>query len=121
MFVFFPIANLVMAEHAYASLIFTSFIDVTPLVCVNPKYLNWSTSSSALPFIYVLVADLGLMLLTRIMLQSELISMLYPAAIFSSLSMSCWSSSSLPPSTSMSANRKLHSGHPPMDTDDSGC
>ena len=40
---------------------------------------------------------------------------------FSSLSVSCWSASSLPPSRSMSsAKRKLQSGRPPMDTDDSG-
>ena len=32
--------------------IFTSFIDVPSLVCMNPKYLNWSNSSSAVPFIH---------------------------------------------------------------------
>ena len=46
----------------------------------------------------------------------------YRAAVFSSLSVSCGSSSSLPPSRSMSsANRELHSGRPPRDADDSGC
>ena len=40
----------------------------------------------------------------------------YQTAVFSLLSVSCWSSSSLPPSrTTSSANRKLQSGHPPMD------
>ena len=34
-------ASLVMAECACANLIFTSFIDVPSLVCVEPKYLNW--------------------------------------------------------------------------------
>ena len=56
-----------MAVCAFASLIFTSFIDVLSLVCVDPKYLNWTTSSS--------VEDgLGLMLLTIILLLSVLIS-----------------------------------------------
>ena len=41
---FRSIASLVMAECACVSLIFTSFTDVSYLVCVDPKYLNWSTS-----------------------------------------------------------------------------
>ena len=57
-----------MAECACASLIFTSFTDVPSLVCVEPKYLNWSTSSSVCPFICMLVDGLGLMVLTRIFL-----------------------------------------------------
>ena len=40
-----------------------------------PSYLNWSTSSSVFPFIHLLVDGLGLMLLGRILLLSELISM----------------------------------------------
>ena len=39
---FHSIASLVVAECACASLILTSFIDVLPLVCVDPRYLNWS-------------------------------------------------------------------------------
>ena len=79
------IASPVMAECACASLVFTSFTDVLSLVCVEPKYLNWSTSSSVCPFICMLVDGLGLMLLTRILLFSELISMPYSAAVSSSL------------------------------------
>ena len=63
-----------MAECACASLIFTSFIDVPSWVCVDPKYLNWSTSSIALPFIlHMLVDGLGLMPLRIILLLSELV------------------------------------------------
>ena len=61
-------ANIVMAECACASLIFTSFNDVPKLVCVDLKYLNWSTSSNTFPFVRILV------LLMRILLLSELIS-----------------------------------------------
>ena len=114
-------ANLIMAHCACASLIFSSINDVQFLVCADLKYLNWSTSSSTFPFIHILVDGLlGLMLLTRILLLLELISMLHQAAVFSSLSVSCCISSSLPPSRWISsANRKLQSGRRPMDTDDS--
>ena len=81
------IAGLVTADYDCARLIFTSFIDVPSLVCVDPRYMNWSTSSSVFPFIHMLVDGLGLMLLTK-MLLSELISMPYLATIFSSLSAS---------------------------------
>ena len=50
-------ASLVMTECTCASLIFTSFNDVPPLVCVDPKYLNLSTSSNTFPYIHIL-ADL---------------------------------------------------------------
>ena len=69
---FHTIASLVMAECACTSLI---FIGVPSLVYVDPGYLNWSTSSSVFPYIYMLVDGHGLMLLTRILLLSELISM----------------------------------------------
>ena len=69
-----------MAVCACTSLIFTFFTNVPSLVCVEPKYLNWSTSSSIYPFICMLLDGLGLMLLTRILLLHELISMLYSAA-----------------------------------------
>ena len=112
------IASLVEPECACASVIFTSFIDIPSLVCVDPRYLNLSTSSSVLPFIHILVNGHDLMLLMGIFRLSELISMPHSAAVFSSLSVSCWSSSSRPPSRSMSvANRKLQSGRPPMDSD----
>ena len=55
-----------MAECAYASLIFTSFNDIPSLVCVDPNYLNWFTSSGTFSFIHMLADHLGLMLLTRI-------------------------------------------------------
>ena len=58
-------ASLVMAECACASLIFNFFVDVPSLVCVDPKYLNWSTSSSG--FIGMLVDGLGLVLLKTIL------------------------------------------------------
>ena len=46
---------------------------------------------------------------------------LCPAAVLSSPSASCWGSTSLPPSRSMSsANHKLRSCRLPMNTDDSG-
>ena len=71
---FHSIASLVvMAECACASLIFTFFTDVLSLVCVEPKYMNWSTSLSVCPFICMLLGGLGLTLLTRILLLSELI------------------------------------------------
>ena len=50
--------NLVMAECACASLTFTSFNDLPSLVCVDPKYLNWFTSSTNCPFTHMLVGDL---------------------------------------------------------------
>ena len=49
-----------MAEWACASLILTSFNDVRSLVCVDTKYLNWSTSSNTFPFIHILVDGPGL-------------------------------------------------------------
>ena len=78
---FHSIASLIMVECACASLIFTSFFDVQSLVCVDPTYLNWSISSSVSPFIHMLVDGHRLMLLTRILLLSELISMPYPATV----------------------------------------
>ena len=72
---FHSIASLVMAKCACASLIFTLFIDVPSLVCVDPRYLNWFTSSSVFPCIHMLVDAVGLMLLARILLLSETISM----------------------------------------------
>ena len=71
---FNSIASLVMAECACTGLIFTYFADVPSLVYVEPKYLNWSTSSSVCPFIHMLADGLGLMLLMRILLLLELIS-----------------------------------------------
>ena len=47
--------------------------------------LNWSTSSSAFPFIHVLVDGLGWMLLMKIQPLSHLISMVYPLVFFSNL------------------------------------
>ena len=61
-------ASLVMTEWAHESQ--TSFIDVLYLVCVDLKYLKWSTSSNTFPFIHILVEGLGWMLLTRILLLS---------------------------------------------------
>ena len=43
---FQSIASLVVAECACASLILTSFTNGPSLVCLDPRYLNWSTSSS---------------------------------------------------------------------------
>ena len=73
---FHSIASLVMAECACASLIFTSFTDVPSLVCVEPKHLNWYTSSSVCLFTCMLVDGLDLMLLTRILVSSELVSII---------------------------------------------
>ena len=42
-----------MAERACASLTFTFFIDVPSLVCVDPNYLNWPTSSGVFNLINV--------------------------------------------------------------------
>ena len=82
--------------------------------------MNWSTTSSTFPIIHILVDGLLLKLLTRILLMSKLISIPYLTAVFISLLVSCCSSSSLPPRRSISsANCKLQSGHPLMDTDDS--
>ena len=77
-------------------------------------------SSDTFPFIHILVDGLGLILLTKILLLSQLISVPYPSAVLPSLSVSCCSSSSPPPRRLISpANRKLQSGHPRVDTDDS--
>ena len=112
-FVFHSIASLVMAECAGASLIFTSFTDFPSLVCVEPKYVKWSTSLSVCPFICMLVHGLNLMLLTTILLLSELISMPYLAAVPTSIWMSCCNSSSLFPSRLMSsANYRLQTSRP---------
>ena len=48
----------------------TSFNDVPSLVYVDPKYLNWSTSSNIYPFNHrvMLVVDLRSMLLKKILL-----------------------------------------------------
>ena len=71
------IASLFTAECACVSLIFTSLIDDPSSVCADPRYLNWSTYSSIFPFIHKTMVDgLGQMLLSRILLLSELISML---------------------------------------------
>ena len=51
---FHSIASLVLAECACASLFFTSFTDFLSVVCVEPKYLKRSTSSSVCPFICML-------------------------------------------------------------------
>ena len=67
-------ASLDMAECACASLIFTSFNDVPSLVCVDHKYLNWSTSSNTFPLIHILVDGLGVMMKTRTLFLLELIS-----------------------------------------------
>ena len=81
----YSIASLVMSECACVSLILTTFTDVPSLVCVEPKHLNWSTHSSVCPFMCILVDGLGSVLLTRILLLSEQISMPYSAAVSSSL------------------------------------
>ena len=98
---FHSTASLVIAECP--SLILTQFNDVPYLVCVDPKYLKWTTSSNTFPFIHMLVHSLGLMLLTRILPLLEPISIPYPEAAFSSLSVNCCSSSSLPPRRLMSS------------------
>ena len=67
MTLFFHTAKLVTAECAFASLIFTSFYAAPSLVCVDPKYLNWFTSSSTFSFINMLLYGLSLMLLTKIL------------------------------------------------------
>ena len=82
---FHSIDRLVMAECACASQICTSVTDVLSLVCVEPKSLNRSTSSSVCPFICLLVDGLHVMLLTRILLLPELISMPYSVTVSSSL------------------------------------
>ena len=51
-----------MAECACASLIVTSFIDISSLVCLDPTNLNlnWSSFSSVSPFIHMLADVLWL-------------------------------------------------------------
>ena len=60
-FGFHSIVSLVMADFVCASLIFTSFIDVPSLICVDPLLLALFHSS-------ILIDGLDLMLLTRILL-----------------------------------------------------
>ena len=69
---FRSIVSLVLTECACASLILTSITDVPSLFCMEPEYLNWSTSSSVCPFFCMLVDGLGLVLQTRMLLLSEL-------------------------------------------------
>ena len=98
--------------------LYTSFIDVPSLVCLDPKYLNRSTSFSVFcihPYVgkwsWLDVVDENFAFV-----EAEFHP--YPAAVFASISVSFWSSSSLPPSRSMSsANRKLQSGRSPMDAE----
>ena len=75
------IASLFRTECACVSLIFTSFIDVPSLVCVDPRYLKWSTSSSVFPFIHMLISGIVLRLLTTILLLQQLVSIPCPAAV----------------------------------------
>ena len=92
---FQSIARLVIAECACANLIFTPFIDVPSLVCVDPKYLSLYTSSSGLPFLHTLVW----FWLNAVGDNFAFIGADFPTVSSSSLtclSMSCWSSSSLP-------------------------
>ena len=117
-FFFHSTAGLVVAECACTCLVSTSYNDVQSLVCVDPKYLNWATSSSTFPFIHMLVEGLGLMLLTRVLLLPELISIPYSAAIFCYLSVSCCSSSLPARSSISSANCKLQNSRRLVDTDD---
>ena len=74
-----------MAEFACLSPIFTCFIDVPSFVCVDPKYLKWSTSSSVLHSSIVLLDCLGLILLT-ILLLLELMSAVSSSCFHQSLS-----------------------------------
>ena len=85
---------IVIAECACATLYF--FADAASFVYVDPKYSN-SSLLAALSRSSMLVDGLGLVLLMRILLSSDLISILYSIStcVFSSLSVSCWSSSSL--------------------------
>ena len=70
-------------------MIFTSFGDVSSFVSVDPtKHLNWSASSTTSPFIQDLVDSLGLMLLATTLLLSVMISIPYPSAVSSGLSVS---------------------------------
>ena len=59
---FHSTARLVTAEYACTCLIFTSFIDVPSLVCVDPKYFNWSTYANTFSFVHKLVDGLDLIL-----------------------------------------------------------
>ena len=79
-----------MDECSCTTLIFSSFTGIPLLECVDPNYLIWSTASSTFPFIHMLVDSVGLMLLTRILLLSMLISIPYHGVVFSSLLVSCW-------------------------------
>ena len=109
-----------MAECVCASLTFTPFIDVPCLICVDSKYLNWSTSSSVFPFIPMLVNGYGLMLLTRGLLLSELFSVPVSSSCFIRSFSELLEFSLLPSGSMSSANYKLQSGRPLMDSDDSG-
>ena len=100
-------ARLVMAESACATVWSLLPLLMFRLWCVASRYLNWSISSSVFPFIHMLVDGLGLRLLAKILLMLELISMPQPAAVFSSVSVSCSSSTSLPPSRSMSSAKQI--------------
>ena len=67
----------VMVEYACISLILTSLVDVLSLICVNPRWLNWSTSSSTFPIFCILVDGLDLMLLTSICRTQQLFSSVF--------------------------------------------
>ena len=61
-----------IADVATAVLILISFVEVPSLLKVDPKYLKESTSSRFCPFIMMLMGVFWLVLLTSILLFSEL-------------------------------------------------
>jgi len=109
------LSSLARADVAVAMRAFTSLFDVPSFVRMEPKYLNWLTSSSISPFIFISVLSL-LALLPMIFDFSVLTSMPYALTRSDRLSGRFCSSCLLPPMRSMSsANLRLQRGLPPME------
>ena len=114
---FHSTASLVVAKCTGASLTFTSSNYVPSLVCVHPKYLNWSISSNTSihpiggwPWLDAVDEDFAFA-------GADFHAII--SSCFSTLSVNCCSFTSLPLRRSISsANRKLQSGRPPTETDD---
>ena len=96
-------------------------VPVPVLACVDPSILTGPFSSDTFPIIRIHIGGWPwLDAVDQDIASSDMISMPQSATIFSSLSVSCCSSCSLPPRRSISsANCKLQSCRSQVDADDS--
>ena len=101
-------ADLYLQSTACANMFFTSFVDAPSVICVDPKYLNWSSCSSISPFIRWPWLDA----------VTEDFAFVAADFHFAFSFVSYWSSSSLSPRRLMSStNPRLQSDRPLTDTE----